>query len=50
VCLYGETAVVTGNWTYKKQNAVKPIVIRSRWTSVWTKYPNGWMRHAFQNT
>lgn len=25
-------------------------MIRSRWTSVWTKYPNGWKRHAFQNT
>lgn len=50
VRLYGETAVVTGNWTYRKQNTEKPVVIHSRWTSVWTKYPSGWKRHAFQNT
>jgi ketosteroid isomerase-like protein len=48
---YGEAAVVTGHWTYKKkENGQYTPVKVSRWTSVWTKYPTGWKRHIFQNT
>lgn len=48
---YGEVAVVTGHWTYKnKENGQYRAVKYSRWTSVWTKYPDGWKRHVFQNT
>lgn len=48
VRFYGEAAVVAGTWTYRKKNT--ETVIQSRWTSVWTKYPEGWKRHTFQNT
>ena len=47
---YGQAAVVTGHWTYtKKENGIN-VVTYSRWTSVWTRSPEGWKRHAFQNT
>ena len=47
---YGQAAVVTGHWTYTKKDGDKEVVTYSRWTSVWTRYPDGWKRHAFQNT
>ena len=47
---YGDVAVVTGRWTYKLKNNGQTAESNSRWTSVWTRYPNGWKRHAFQNT
>jgi ketosteroid isomerase-like protein len=47
---YGQTAVVTGHWTYTKKEDGNSTVRYSRWTSVWTRYPEGWKRHAFQNT
>jgi ketosteroid isomerase-like protein len=50
VRLYGDAAVVTGGWTYTVQNPDGNVVRRSRWTSMWTRYPTGWKRHAFQNT
>jgi ketosteroid isomerase-like protein len=50
VRLYGDAAVVTGGWTYTEQKPDGKLVRRSRWTSMWTRYPAGWKRHAFQNT
>jgi ketosteroid isomerase-like protein len=50
VRIYGEAAVVTGRWIYIAHKAVGDVVTHSRWTSVWTKYPDGWKRHVFQNT
>lgn len=50
VLYYGQAAVVTGHWTYTKKDGDKEVVTYSRWTSVWTRYPDGWKRHAFQNT
>jgi len=47
---YGPVAVVTGHWTYTKKENGKNTVSYSRWTSVWTRYPEGWKRHVFQNT
>jgi ketosteroid isomerase-like protein len=47
---YGAAAVVTGHWTYTLTRNEKDAVTYSRWTSVWTRYPDGWKRHAFQNT
>jgi ketosteroid isomerase-like protein len=50
VTYYGSAAVVTGHWTYTIKRDGKDAVTYSRWTSVWTRYPDGWKRHAFQNT
>lgn len=50
VRLYGEAAVVTGGWTYTVRKPEGTVVRRSRWTSMWTRYPVGWKRHVFQNT
>jgi ketosteroid isomerase-like protein len=50
VRLYHDVAIVTGAWTYTHKTADKNIVTHSRWTAVWTKTPNGWKRHVFQNT
>jgi ketosteroid isomerase-like protein len=50
VRIYGEAAIVTGNWTYKRSGQVDKPGIRSRWTSVWTKSGTDWKRHLFQNT
>jgi mannose-6-phosphate isomerase-like protein (cupin superfamily)/ketosteroid isomerase-like protein len=50
VRLYGDAAVVTGGWTYTTKKDERNVVRRSRWTSMWTRYPKGWKRHAFQNT
>jgi len=50
VRLYGDAAVVTGGWIYTAQKPEGGLVRRSRWTSMWTRYPAGWKRHAFQNT
>jgi ketosteroid isomerase-like protein len=50
VRLYGDAPVVTGGWAYTMQKTDGNRVRRSRWTSIWTKYPAGWKRHAFQNT
>jgi hypothetical protein len=49
VRLYGDAAVVTGGWTYTTKKVEGSVVRRSRWTSMWTRYPAGWKRHAFQN-
>ena len=48
VRFYGQVAVVTGHWTYTRKEDGK--VSYSRWTSVWTRFPEGWKRRAFQNT
>jgi ketosteroid isomerase-like protein len=48
VRFYGETAVVSGHWTYTRKQDGK--ISHSQWTSVWTRDPSGWKRHAFQNT
>jgi ketosteroid isomerase-like protein len=50
VRFYGRVAVVTGQWTYTKSENGADTVTYSRWTSVWTRYPEGWKRHVFQNT
>jgi ketosteroid isomerase-like protein len=50
VRLYGDAALVTGGWTYIVQKPDGRVARRSRWTSMWTRYPPGWKRHAFQNT
>jgi|SRR5450432_301535 len=51
ISFYGTTAVVRGHWTYTSKDAEgKDIVKSSQWTSVWTLTPDGWKRHAFQNT
>lgn len=50
VRLYGDAAVVTGGWTYTVKKPEGNLVRQSRWTSLWTRYPAGWKRHAFQNT
>jgi ketosteroid isomerase-like protein len=47
---YGDVAVVTGRWTYTLKDKEKNTTSDSRWTSVWTRYPEGWKRHVFQNT
>jgi len=47
---YGDAAVVTGEWIYTSHAASGDLVTRSRWTSVWTREPDGWKRHVFQNT
>jgi ketosteroid isomerase-like protein len=48
---YDGVAVVTGHWIYKKnESGQQTFVTYSRWTSVWTKFPDGWKRHVFQNT
>jgi len=48
VRFYGETAVVSGHWTYTGKEDGK--ITHSQWTSVWTRSADGWKRHAFQNT
>jgi ketosteroid isomerase-like protein len=50
VRFYGEAAVVTGEWTYTMTRPEGKVTSHSRWTSVWTKYTDGWKRHVFQNT
>jgi ketosteroid isomerase-like protein len=50
VRVYGDAALVTGGWTYIVHKAEGDTNRRSRWTSMWTRYPTGWKRHAFQNT
>jgi ketosteroid isomerase-like protein len=50
VRLYGDAAVVTGEWTYRLRKPEGDTSRRSRWTSMWTRYSGGWKRHAFQNT
>ena len=50
VRLYGETAVVTGGWTYTSHGETGDVVTQSRWTSVWTHANGSWKRHVFQNT
>ena len=50
VRFYGGAAVVTGGWTYTNRKSGGDTVTHSRWTSVWTKYLDGWKRHTFQNT
>lgn len=50
VSFYGSAAVVRGHWTYTSKSDGKDVTSYSRWTSVWTRYPDGWKRHAFQNT
>jgi ketosteroid isomerase-like protein len=50
VSFYGSAAVVRGYWTYTSKSDGKVVTSYSRWTSVWTRYPDGWKRHAFQNT
>ena len=47
---YGDVAVITGHWTYTLKANGNNKITYSRWTSVWTRYPAGWKRHAFQNT
>jgi ketosteroid isomerase-like protein len=48
VRLYGDMAIVTGHWKYTRKNDGK--ITHSQWTSVWSRSPEGWKRHAFQNT
>jgi ketosteroid isomerase-like protein len=50
VRMYGDAAVVTGGWTYTVHKGSGDTNRRSRWTSMWTRYPTGWKRHVFQNT
>lgn len=50
VRFYGDVAVVTGRWTYTLKENGNSAVSNSRWSSVWTRYPDGWKRHVFQNT
>ena len=50
VTFYGTVAVVSGHWTYSMKREGKDVVTYSRWISVWTRYPDGWKRHVFQNT
>jgi ketosteroid isomerase-like protein len=50
VRLYGDAAVVTGEWTHSARKPEGDTSRRWRWTSMWTRYPGGWKRHAFQNT
>ena len=50
VTFYGTASVVTGHWTYTMRRNDKDLVTHSRCISVWTRYPDGWKRHAFQNT
>ena len=50
VRLYGDAAVVTGGWTYTVRKPEGSVARRSRWTSMWARYPTGWKRHVFQNT
>jgi ketosteroid isomerase-like protein len=50
VSFYGSAAVVRGHWTYTLKGDGKDVTSYSQWTSVWTRYPDGWKRHVFQNT
>jgi ketosteroid isomerase-like protein len=50
VRFYGDAAVVTGRWRYTMTRDGEKLPTATRWTSVWTRYPEGWKRHAFQNT
>ena len=50
ISYYGDVAVVRGHWTCTVTLNGKDTRTDSRWTSVWTRYPDGWKRHAFQNT
>jgi ketosteroid isomerase-like protein len=50
VAVYGGAAVVRGHWTYTRRADGKLAVTHSQWTSVWTRNPDGWKRHVFQNT
>jgi ketosteroid isomerase-like protein len=50
VSFYGSAAVVRGHWTYTSKGGGKDVTSYSQWTSVWTRYPDGWKRHVFQNT
>jgi ABC-type dipeptide/oligopeptide/nickel transport system ATPase component len=50
VTYYGPVAVVIGHWTYRINMNGKEAITNSRWTSVWTRSPEGWKRHTFQNT
>lgn len=48
---YAGAAIVLGRWTYTRQDSGRTVIAQiSRWTSVWTREPNGWKRHVFQNT
>jgi len=48
VRFYGDTAIVSGHWTYTRKEDGK--ITHSQWTSVWSRSADGWKRHAFQNT
>jgi ketosteroid isomerase-like protein len=50
VSFYGSAAVVRGRWTYTLRTDGKEVTSYSAWTSVWTRNPDGWKRHVFQNT
>jgi ketosteroid isomerase-like protein len=50
ISFYGNTAVVRGRWIYRSKVDVGEALSNSRWTSVWTRYDDGWKRHVFQNT
>ena len=50
VSFLGSAAVVRGRWTYSLRKDGKETTTLSRWTSAWTRYPDGWKRHVFQNT
>ncbi len=50
VSFYGSAAVVRDHWTCRSKSGGKDVTRYSQWTSVWTRYPEGWKRHVFQNT
>ena len=50
ISFYGGAAVVRGRWTYTLRADGKEVTSYSQWTSVWTRNPDGWKRHVFQNT
>ena len=50
VFFYGSAAVVRGRWAYTLRSDGKEVISYSQWTSVWTRYPEGWKRHVLQNT
>ena len=50
VRVYGDGAVVTGRWKYSLSRDGGRLPTVTRWTSFWSRYPDGWKRHAFQNT
>ena len=50
IAFYENVAVVRGHWTYSFEKDGSHVVTHSQWTSVWSKYPEGWKRHTFQNT